>query len=45
VDDDKVCSFTIAHLDANDGRKLLWYNRSLLKNKEANSTQYTVPEF
>jgi hypothetical protein len=41
--DDKVCSFTIAHPDAQDERKLLWYNGSLLKNKAVNATEFEVP--
>jgi alpha 1,3-mannosyltransferase len=37
----RICSFTIAHIDHNN--KLLWYNGSLLKNKEANSNEFDVP--
>ena len=37
----KVCGFTIAHVNQVD--KLLWYNGSLLKNKEVNRTEYDVP--
>jgi alpha 1,3-mannosyltransferase len=37
----KVCSFTIAHVDAKN--KLLWYNGSLLKNKEISATDLDVP--
>jgi alpha 1,3-mannosyltransferase len=39
---DKVCSFTIAHLD--EQNRLLWYNGSLLKNKAMNATDFEVPE-
>lgn len=38
----KVCGFTIAHIDHHN-KKLLWYNGSLLKNKETNSTEFDVP--
>ncbi|GAM86395.1 hypothetical protein ANO11243_044090 [Dothideomycetidae sp. 11243] len=41
----KVCSFVIAHVDEKD--RLLWYNGSLLKNKQrvTNGTDaYKVPE-
>lgn len=44
-DGDRVCSFTIAHPDANDRGKLLWYNGSLLKNKAINTTEFEVPQF
>jgi alpha 1,3-mannosyltransferase len=37
----KVCSFTIAHVDHNN--RLLWYNGSLLKNKEINPNEFDVP--
>jgi alpha 1,3-mannosyltransferase len=37
----KVCSFVIAHVDAED--RLLWYNGGLLKNK-LKSDEYEVPE-
>lgn len=37
----KVCGFTIAHVNQAD--KLLWYNGSLLKNKEVNQTDFDVP--
>lgn len=40
-DTTKVCSFTIAHVDHKN--KLLWYNGSLLKNKEISSTELDVP--
>jgi alpha 1,3-mannosyltransferase len=45
--DGKVCSFTIAHPDTGDkeGKKMLWYNGSLLRNKATNKTVYTVPKF
>ncbi|KAF5636748.1 MNT3-alpha-1 3-mannosyltransferase responsible for adding the terminal mannose [Fusarium tjaetaba] len=39
----KVCSFVIAHTDEKD--KLLWYNRSLLKNKRVDPDGYEVPEY
>lgn len=39
---DKVCGFTIAHIDEDD--KLLWFNGSLLKNKAVNATEFDVPE-
>jgi alpha 1,3-mannosyltransferase len=45
LEDKKVCSFTIAHPCANDKTKLLWYNGSLLKNKEVSTTEFTVPQF
>ncbi|KAL8779714.1 MAG: hypothetical protein Q9213_006803 [Squamulea squamosa] len=41
ADNNKVCSFTIAHFDEQD--KLLWYNGSLLKNKLTNATEFDVP--
>jgi hypothetical protein len=41
VDDGKVCSFSIAHLDEKD--RLLWFNGSLLKNKAINLTEFLVP--
>jgi alpha 1,3-mannosyltransferase len=44
-DEEKVCSFTIAHPDANEADKLLWYNGSLLRNKAINATEFSVPEF
>lgn len=37
----KVCGFTIAHVNQAD--RLLWYNGSLLKNKEVNQTEFDVP--
>jgi len=37
----RVCSFTIAHVDHRD--KLLWYNGSLLKNKEVDLNDFDVP--
>jgi alpha 1,3-mannosyltransferase len=37
----RVCSFTIAHTDEDD--KLLWYNGSLLKNKDIDATEFGVP--
>ena len=37
----KVCSFTIAHVDEHD--KLLWYNGSLLRNKLINATAFDIP--
>ena len=37
----KVCSFTIAHVDHKN--KLLWYNGSLLKNKEIDANDFDVP--
>jgi alpha 1,3-mannosyltransferase len=40
-----VCSFTIAHPDAIDKTKLLWYNGSLLRNKAMNATEFTVPQY
>ncbi|EXJ78841.1 hypothetical protein A1O1_09243 [Capronia coronata CBS 617.96] len=39
--EDKVCGFTIAHVDHRT--KLLWYNGSLLKNKEIDSLVFDVP--
>ncbi|EXJ84088.1 hypothetical protein A1O3_04755 [Capronia epimyces CBS 606.96] len=39
--EDRVCSFTIAHVDHKT--KLLWYNGSLLKNKEIDSVDFDVP--
>ncbi|KAG9791492.1 hypothetical protein KCU88_g1004, partial [Aureobasidium melanogenum] len=39
--EDRVCSFTIAHVDHKT--KLLWYNGSLLKNKEIDSIDFDVP--
>ena len=43
LDDDqsRVCGFTIAHVDEHD--QLLWYNGSLLKNKQTNLTLFDVP--
>jgi alpha 1,3-mannosyltransferase len=35
---EKVCSFTIAHVDENDA--LLWFNGSLLKNKAIDQTTF-----
>lgn len=40
-DENKVCSFTIAHLDHK--KKLLWYNGSLLKDKEVSGSEYDIP--
>ncbi|KAJ9160818.1 Glycosyltransferase family 71 protein [Coniochaeta hoffmannii] len=37
----KVCSFVIAHVDAED--RLLWYNGGLLKNKLTDPELYEVP--
>ena len=37
----KVCSFVIAHVDAED--RLLWYNGGLLKNKLTDPELYQVP--
>ena len=37
----KVCGFTIAHVDAQ--KKLLWYNGSLLKDKVSNQVDFDVP--
>lgn len=39
--EDRVCSFTIAHVDHK--KKLLWFNGSLLKNKEVDSVDFDVP--
>jgi len=39
--EDRVCSFAIAHVDHND--RLLWYNGSLLKNKEIDAVDFDVP--
>lgn len=39
--EDRVCSFTIAHVDHKT--KLLWYNGSLLKNKEVDLMDFDVP--
>ena len=41
-DENKVCSFTIAHLDHK--KKLLWYNGSLLKDKEVSGGEFDVPK-
>ncbi|KAI4226281.1 MAG: hypothetical protein L6R40_008296 [Gallowayella cf. fulva] len=41
TDDNKTCSFTIAHFDERDC--LLWYNGSLLKNKLMNATEFDIP--
>ncbi|KAI4196788.1 MAG: hypothetical protein LQ350_006358 [Teloschistes chrysophthalmus] len=38
---DRVCGFTIAHLD--EAGKLLWYNGSLLKNKAVDERLFDVP--
>lgn len=40
-DEEAVCSFVIAHVDAED--KLLWFNGGLLKNKLADPNGYAVP--
>ncbi|KAK4944442.1 hypothetical protein LTR10_016116 [Elasticomyces elasticus] len=40
-EENRVCSFTIAHVDHKD--KLLWYNGSLLKNKENDPREFDVP--
>ncbi|KIW20585.1 hypothetical protein PV08_01160 [Exophiala spinifera] len=40
-EEDRVCSFTIAHVDAQS--RLLWFNGSLLKNKEIDSESFDVP--
>ena len=40
-DSTRVCGFTIAHVDQNS--KLLWYNGSLLKNKEISGLEFDVP--
>jgi Mannosyltransferase putative len=37
----RVCSFTIGHVNHNN--KLLWYNGSLLKNKEIDPNDFEVP--
>ncbi|KAI1613744.1 mannosyltransferase putative-domain-containing protein [Exophiala viscosa] len=37
----RVCSFTIAHVDHRD--RLLWFNGSLLRNKENNPMEFDVP--
>ena len=39
--ENRVCSFTIAHLDHK--KKLLWYNGSLLKDKEVSGGEFDVP--
>lgn len=41
VPTNRVCSFTIAHVDHRS--RLLWFNGSLLKNKEIDSVQFDVP--
>ncbi len=38
---EKVCSFTIAHVDEKD--VLVWFNGSLLKNKAIDQDTYEVP--
>ncbi|KIX04358.1 uncharacterized protein Z518_05226 [Rhinocladiella mackenziei CBS 650.93] len=38
--ENRVCSFTIAHVDHKT--KLLWFNGSLLKNKEVDSVDFDV---
>ena len=38
--EDRVCSFSIAHVD--DRNKLLWFNGSLLKNKALSQTEFLV---
>lgn len=40
--EDRVCSFTIAHVDHKS--RLLWFNGSLLKNKEIDSGDFDVPQ-
>lgn len=40
LEEDRVCSFTIAHVDAR--LRLLWFNGSLLKNKEMDSENFDV---
>ncbi|PKS08331.1 hypothetical protein jhhlp_005275 [Lomentospora prolificans] len=42
VDEPQVCSYVIAHPDA-EGKGLLWYNGSLLKNKINAAGEYLVP--
>lgn len=39
--EDRVCSFTIAHVDHKT--RLLWFNGSFLKNKEIDSVDFDVP--
>jgi alpha 1,3-mannosyltransferase len=39
--ENRVCSFTIAHLDHR--KKLLWYNGSLLKDKEISGSDFDIP--
>ena len=39
---EKVCAFSIAHVDQRD--KLFWFNGSLLKNKSVNVTEYMSSE-
>ncbi|KEF57466.1 uncharacterized protein A1O9_05383 [Exophiala aquamarina CBS 119918] len=39
--EDRVCSFTIAHVDHK--ARLLWFNGSFLKNKEIDSVDFDVP--
>lgn len=39
--ENRVCSFTIAHVDHRS--RLLWFNGSLLKNKEISSVDFDVP--
>ena len=41
AENNKTCSFTIAHSDEHDN--LLWYNGGLLKNKLVDSNEYDVP--
>ncbi|KAK5219680.1 hypothetical protein LTR72_008064 [Exophiala xenobiotica] len=41
VSENRVCSFTIAHVDHRS--RLLWFNGSLLKNKEVDSVDFDVP--
>jgi hypothetical protein len=38
--EDRVCSFSIAHVDSSD--KLLWFNGSLLKNKAINQAEFLL---
>ncbi|KAL8660674.1 MAG: hypothetical protein Q9202_006331 [Teloschistes flavicans] len=41
AEEDRVCGFTIAHLD--EKGRLLWYNGSLLKNKAVDDLVFDVP--
>lgn len=41
VQENRICSFTIAHVDHRS--RLLWFNGSLLKNKEVDSVDFDVP--